>query len=391
MSASSSTLVMGENSPNFEEDVNGDVIKLEALECDSIEVLTLDIVLIPISEDQEIISGINPVFDHFIKLNEKAALQFNFLNWDGIEDGWVVATHKIDTLFNRVGFVKHKEAILAYLNRNAFSSSDGTKQCFFNILEYNTDATTVTPLVPGEDYEPFCPFKAISSVPTELDGKKYFRFPGSYYNFYKGTSEFKDQTLKVLLLGVNQRSYGSLYDDELPYENKAQYIELTDIITPRFLSMMRAYDFISFIYDPEKASYSVDASQTHPTLVKLYGKNIEFINAFFEQVDAQDLEPSEEDNPFIRVTKDKHGSYIKKVSAVYMEHVVSKFKNTTDLSENLKKVISLIISFGKRERFLLQKASTPLEEHTDPNRPFYLIVEDSIFQQKLPLLVKYFN
>jgi hypothetical protein len=390
MSASSSTLITGEDSPGFEEDVNGDVIKLEALESDSIEVLTLDIVLIPISEDQKIIFGVNPVFDHFIKLNEKAALQFNFLNWDGIEDGWTVATHKIDTLFNKVGFPRHKEAILAYLNRNAFTSSDGTKQCFFNVLEYNADSTTVTSLVPGEDYEPFCPFKAISSVPTELDGKKYFRFPGSYYNFYKGTSEFKDKTLKVILLGVNQRSYGSLYDDELPYENKAHYIELTDVITPRFLSMMRGYDLISFVYDKKNPPYSIDASQTHPTLVKLYGGNTIFINSFFNQVDIHDLE-SDEENPFIRITKDKHGNYVKKVSAVYMEYIISKSQNTTDLSENLKKVISLIISFGKRERFLLQKASTPLEEHTDPNRPFYLIIEDSIFQQKLPLLMKYFN
>jgi len=370
-----------------EEDSTGEVIKFQLLKCKDTEVSDFDIILISITDDEKIVSGENLIFDFFVKQNKENFLQFAFLKWNDSEE-WTVVSHKLDSLFFKVGFTRCKNAVIEYLEKNAWLSSDGSKQCFFNIREYNEDPGTIQKLVEGEDYVTFCPFKLISSEPTVVDGKKYFRFPGSFYKQYKKMSDLRKESLEVTLFGVNGQTYGSLFEEgDEKFDKKIHYFEIADPFTHRFLSLMRKYDFAAFNYNVEECSYAMDPSQTHPLLLRVYGHDKVFIERFFKTVSFED-----DTNPFIEITRQKNNTYTTRVSVLYMEHVVSKTNPSIEISENMKKVIEMIISFGKRERFILQKIDLLEEEKDyDPSKPFYLAVENSIFQKKGSLIEKYFN
>ena len=401
-SNSSSVTITEDQVSSFEKNMEDhesseDCLRFEIIECSDENVDDLDIVLIPVKTNEHgentIVKGSNPVFDKFLQTNERAAVQFFFLNETGKPDGWVVSPHVDENLFITKGLVTHKKEIFAYLDANCNISSDGTKQCFFNIHEYNSHPNLRTFLVAGSDYVPFCPFRDVSPDPTIIDGNKYFRFPGSFYKGYRDLVLSPSDPSPILLLGIQKRTYGSLFkDDSLPYENKAHYLELTDPITPLFLSLMRKYDYIMFKHSKTTpGQWIIDVSRTHPKLVSWYSQNQEFINRFMSELEHREMTIEDElNNPFVSTIKDKNGVYHLNISALFMEHIVAKVLKTTELSENFKKVVQMIIQCGKQERFISQKIDLS-EETLDPNRTFYLIVEDSIFQKNIPLVKKYFD
>lgn len=379
-----------------EEENNGDELYFEALKLSDETIEDRDIILIPIETDENgndvLAFGKNKVFDRFVQLNEEVAHHFLFINETGDCDGWIPETEHIGNLFIDVGFPKHKQSIVAHLDDICHVSSNGLKQAFFDIAGYNKKSSEADRLIPNKDYTPFCPFKSISREFVLINKIKYFRFPGSFYKAYKDLYFQHDLIFEILLLGVTGRTYGSLFDQKLPFENKAHYLELTDPLVPLFLSLTRKYDFAYFdrdTTDPQK--WMINTSLTHPTLVRLYARNQEFVNEFMEELQVREATfEDEQNNPFVITSKDKNGVYHLKISVLFMEHVVAKKLGISELSENFKKVTAMNISFAKQERYICQKIEFS-EESPDQNRPFYLIIENSIYEKNMPLVKKYFD
>lgn len=379
-----------------DQDFGEDAITFEALKVSDENLNDRDIILFPIETDENgnevVASGKNKVFDQFFNLNKKIAVQFLFLNENGDRDGWVLHPNDPKNLFNNTGFPNHREAITEYLEHACNLVSDGTRNCFFDVYTYNNRLETTTPLVPYKDYSPFCPFKDISPQSVTINGLKYFRFPATFYKTYKDLYFRDSPSFEVTLLGLKGNSYGSLFDQELPFENKAHYLELTDPLVPLFLSLMRKYDFAYFDRDKTDSSkWVMSTSLTHPTLVRLYAQNQKFINDFMTELQVREATlEGENENPFVITTKDKDGVYHMKISILFMEHVLAKASKVYELSPNFNKLSEMNISFAKQERYVCQRIELS-EESSDENRPFYLIIENSIYEKNMPLVQKYFD
>jgi hypothetical protein len=363
-----------------DEDPHGDDIQFQVLEISDEVVDELDTVLIPMSENGEIITGKNLVFDFFLQQTRKSADLFGFVNDESSGEGWEIAPHKINSRFYTVGFVNHRESIIAYLNRNASISSDNTtRSCFFSIQKYNEDPLVTEKLIPSEDYETFDLFMYIPEKPMSFYGQKYFLFPASQYLLYKNMNPSLNSTNHdILVFGINGFTHGSLYRTSPSVETKMHYLLLDDPLTHLILSHKRRYDFIAFHFNTKKNRYLIDGDHTHPVLARTYASKREMIDTFFNIVTPESIT----NHPFIHVKKNEKGGFLTCVSALYMEHVIQK-QNLTPLTEAVGTVVQLLIDCGKKERFIMQKQEE--DDATSSSfysqRPFYLVIEDSVYKK----------
>ena len=215
--------------------------------------------------------------------------------------------------------------------------------------------------------------------------------------FYRNSYSFLQLPIPptVLVFGINGQTHSSLFRADVCPEYKLHYIHLDNPVGHFLLSYKRRYDFITFKYSAKKGQYVIDDTQTHPILVRHYGRKVELINAFFEILDTLPKDVHNEDNPFVRVKKDEKGVYLTCVSALYLESIIARYKREIPL-EDTKKIIEHIIACGKKEGFILQKQENePLDDDSDPtpaldpNRPFYLMVEDGVYQRTLKEISPY--